>query len=384
MNKKIKNRRLYCLLAVVLLITLTIPSTLGSVLGKYVKEFEFQTGFVSENTFSVTYYVVVDGVPTVFDAYTYIDGQTHTHTHTTVNATNQAGQTLQSFLPEGAVFKGWDDMVGGDITATEFTKDTLLFADYEVEEQVVTHTITFMDARNTLISMLTYEPGQYTKAQVYELFPEVEQTTAEGYVFAYWGVTIEGGTSYTRWEDFSWPTDVDLIIRPYYDDPENHIGFLPVDTDGNGTTEYYKVIPVDELHDVVTIPGTYMGLPVKEIEKLYEGSTGNMADNVKEISLGEGIERINAYALSATPSLTTVYLPNTLTYMGTNAFAINSGHEAKVIHIVYNGTFEEWKNLINASHNKWGMALASGTTVECTDYILTYGKDCKSYSAVKK
>lgn len=389
MNKKIKNRRLYCLLAVVLLITLTIPSTLGSVLGKYVKEFEFQTGFVSENTFSVTYYIISGESYQEFQRFTLIDGQTFTHTYTGTDATaivNQNGQTLQSRLPEGAVFKGWTNAAGAEIQGQPtYSSDMVLFANYtipEAEENV--YQITIYDGRNNILGIVNYTDDD-TKNTILAKFPEAPDLTAENMYFLYWGVQVQTGEgySYVNWSDFTLPNPrTDLVIRPQYeyrmdDDEFGDLQFVPVDSDGDGVINYYRVEPIRDLPADVVIPGEFMGLPVREIEKLYD-SNGNkdQAPNVVTVTLGEGVEIIRRGALAATPKLITVNMPSTIKVIESQILAINSGVEGKKdITINYNGSREDWENITKDSN--WAKG-AQSVTVICSDQTCVYGKDGKN------
>lgn len=148
------------------------------------------------------------------------------------------------------------------------------------------------------------------------------------------------------------------------------IGATGVDSDGDGYIDYYTIDAIADLPQDVVIPGSINGIPVEEITKLYsgDGTDGKLNQTVQSIHLGEGIKIIREHALSATPNLSEVYLPSTLTTIEGNAFALNPGQEKdKVVAMIYNGTKEQWDAVEKASD--WAKALDVGTTVTCTDGV---------------
>ena len=390
MKRNRKFNFLTCLLAMVLLVTVAMPLGFGTVLGKYMKEFHFQTEALTKNTFTVTYYVIVGENYQEFQRFTIVDGQTFTHTYTGTDANaivNQNGQTLQSCLPEGSVFHYWTNAAGTEIVGQPtYSSDMVLFAYYTppvIDEN--TYQITIYDARNNILGIVNYT-NEDTKDTILAKFPEAPDLTAENMWFIYWGVQVQNGEgySYVNWSDFTLPNPgTNLIIRPQYeyrmddDDALGDLQFVPVDTDGDSVIDHYRVEPIRDLPANVVIPGTVMGLPVKEIEKLYD-STGNkdQAPNVVTVTLEEGVEIIRRGALAATPKLVTVNLPSTITTFESQILAINSGVEGKKdITINYNGTKAQWDRITKDS--EWAKG-AQSVTVNCTDQIGTYGKDGKN------
>ena len=167
----------------------------------------------------------------------------------------------------------------------------------------------------------------------------------------------------------------DVTIYPVY----NYNGKLnlePVDSDGDGKTNYYRVVATKELDPTTTIPGNVLGIQVKEVVKLYknEGNT-DYSSGVTEIIIQEGVETLDGNSLAYTEDLLVVHLPSTLKYMGKNAFSRNYSADKKKLTIYYNGTYEQWLTLEQNSMHKtnwdgidvWEGGLKKGTKVIFSD-----------------
>lgn len=166
----------------------------------------------------------------------------------------------------------------------------------------------------------------------------------------------------------------DIVVRPIFT-YTGILKFTPVDRDGDGIIDYYKVDAVAKLKDPVKIPGTHQGLPVETVEKLYKNDDNfDYGAGIKTIEIGEGVKRLEHNALSHTADLKTVYLPNSMEHIGKNAFSRNWGKDKKEITIYYNGTMAEWKKLVSNSHEDWdnGITTSSGSKVMCSDGYFEY------------
>ena len=159
----------------------------------------------------------------------------------------------------------------------------------------------------------------------------------------------------------------DTTVRPIYIYNGN-LRFTPIDEDMDGITDYYQLDAVDKLDSTVTIPGSFNGLPVKDINKLYDNN-GNydFSSGVNTIVINEGVENLNHNSLAYTSNLNTVYLPHSIKYMNKNVFSRNTGDDKKVLNIYFNGTMAEWQSLVNASHDEWHNGLKTGSRVHCSD-----------------
>ena len=178
----------------------------------------------------------------------------------------------------------------------------------------------------------------------------------------------------------------DVTIYPVYNYAGN-LNLEPVDSDGDGKTNYYKVVATEKLDANVTIPGEVLGIPVLVVEKLYkqEGNT-DYSSGVVTVEIQEGVERLEHNAISHTAKLQSVSLPSTLKYIGKNAFSRNNtiggifGGESdkKTIIITYNGTGgsddSDWEKLLDNSESDWANGLQEDSKIICTngEYTLTY------------
>lgn len=167
----------------------------------------------------------------------------------------------------------------------------------------------------------------------------------------------------------------DIVVRPVYTYHGN-LQYKPVDEDGDGYVDYYKVIAVGQLDETVTIKGEINGRPVKIIEKLYDNS-GNLdySSGVKHIIVEHGVEGLLQNSLAYTEDMQTVVLPNSIQYIEGNAFSRNFGDDKKKITIQFNGTMAEWKEILadersskkEGKFQEWCGGLKTGTRVNCTD-----------------
>ncbi len=165
----------------------------------------------------------------------------------------------------------------------------------------------------------------------------------------------------------------DIIVRPIYD-YRGYLNLTPVyELPDDGVVDYYKVIAVDELPAEVRIPGDVGGVPVKVVERITnidgESDWDNYENNVTTIIVEENIERIEWNSLAWTPNLKVVYLPNSINYMDKNVFSRNDflGNDKKTITINFNGTMQEWKEILENSNEDWDGGLKEGSLVNCTD-----------------
>ena len=178
----------------------------------------------------------------------------------------------------------------------------------------------------------------------------------------------------------------DVTIYPVYT-YQGKLDLEPVDSDGDGKTNYYKVVATSELEANTKIPGNVLGIPVLVVEKLYkqEGNT-DYSSGVITVEIQEGVERLEHNAISHTAKLQSVSLPSTLKYLGKNAFSRNNtiggifGGESdkKTITITYNGTGgsddSDWEKLLDNSESDWANGLQEGSKIICTngEYTLTH------------
>ena len=214
----------------------------------------------------------------------------------------------------------------------------------------------------------------------YKLLPPQDQTVVE---FSHWevhyynneGTIVTETYNSNNFANGHYTTDV--TIYPVY----NYAGKLnlePVDSDGDGKTNYYKVVATAKLDETTTIPGKVLGIPVLVVEKLYENDNSwDFGSGVKTVIIEEGVEELARNSLGYTNDLTTVELPSTLTKLGKNTFSRNLWYnvfgdkDTKVLNIEYNGTKADWDKVVANSDSEWANGLKKGTTVKCTDGTYT-------------
>lgn len=177
------------------------------------------------------------------------------------------------------------------------------------------------------------------------------------------------------WSDYTIKNaKADIVVRPLYTYTGN-LRFEPVDREGDGIIDYYKVVAVAKLNNPVRIPGTHQGLPVEVVAKLYKNESDfDYGAGIETIYIGEGVLNLDHNSLAYTSSLQEVYLPSTMEYIGKNAFSRNWGDDKKSITIHYNGTMAEWKALVANSHDDWdnGITTKDGSKVMCSDGYFEY------------
>ena len=168
----------------------------------------------------------------------------------------------------------------------------------------------------------------------------------------------------------SWPeytiSDQDITVRAIYT-YQGNLNLTPVDTDEDGITDYYRVDAARDLKGSVTVPGNVGGIPVSLVQDLCYGSNiGNINRDLTEVKFEHGVEEINSKALAYTRYLNSVYLPNSVKKIGSNAFGSTIGALIeKRVTITFNGTMAEWKAI--EKPDDWARGLESGSTIICTD-----------------
>ena len=250
------------------------------------------------------------------------------------------------------------------------------------------YTARFVDLDGNVLDWCFFNKDQSniveTEKKAKELLPPQDESIVK---FSNWevhyydnnGDVVTEVYNSANFKDDHYKTDV--TIYPVYNYAGN-LNLEPVDSDGDGKTNYYKVVATEKLDANVTIPGEVLGIPVLVVEKLYkqEGNT-DYSSGVVTVEIQEGVERLEHNSISHTAKLQSVSLPSTLKYLGKNAFSRNNWFggivggdtDKKVLTIVYNGTMADWRTLIASSHDEWANGLDEGSVVQCSDgkFVLT-------------
>lgn len=238
-------------------------------------------------------------------------------------------------------FGGW--VTGGSVNTTTIiagnTKNIILYPSYQGKI-----TVRFVDQHGNIVYEETIAQGGTITQQ--PRVPALDNFT---------GSWEEG------WENKIKNAKDDITIYPVYEYSGN-LSLKPVDSDGDGTTDYYQVESVSNLDETVIVPGYVNGYPVKIVEKL----TASYWDDTKKIVLEEGIEILKSESLAGTPDLSEVSLPFTINTIEKKAFSSNVlGAATKKITFTYNGSKEDFEKITLVSG--WDEGLGNGTTIICND-----------------
>lgn len=265
-------------------------------------------------------------------------------------------------------FKQWVNANGVAVTSIPKSNrnDYTLYATW-----LNKYTINFIDTDGSLIYGEEFAEGasgisREGQAIVDEWLANENQVQNANYIYVTWSsYDVAGATG-------------DIIVRPVYD-YKGYLNMNPVyEQPDDGIVDYYQVIAVDSLSAEVVVPGSVGGVPVKEIFRITnvdgENDWDNFEKNVTKITIEENIERLEWNALAWTPNLVEVNLPNSLKYMGKNVFSRNialgglgRGDDKKQLTVNYNGTMQEWRDVLANSSEDWDGGLKEGSVINCSD-----------------
>lgn len=271
--------------------------------------------------------------------------------------------------PNGdANFKQWVNANGVVVTSIPKSNknDYILYATW-----LNKYTINFIDTYGSLIYSEEFTEGASKISGdgqdiVDKWLANENQTENVNHIFVTWSdYNLSGATG-------------DIIVRPLYD-YKGYLDMGPVyEEPDDGVADYYQVIAVDSLPREVVVPGSVGGVPVKTIYRITnedgEDDWDNFEKNVTKITIEENIERLEWNALAWTPNLSEVNLPHSLKYMGKNVFSRNialggfgKGDDKKQLTINFNGTMQDWKNILANSSEDWDGGLKEGTVIYCSN-----------------
>ena len=370
-----KRRRSY-LVAVALLLLSVICAQVGGVAAKYVKEVKLPTPIVlPKNYYTVTYY--------------QYDGQVMVESKEFNNTSHALRDDTGVVTPSGSGdFQGWVTVTGttplletvGGVRYLKNRESIALFPSFAGQE-LTTYTVSFMDMKGeTMLGRTTFSSAQVglSAMSVITEFPTAPDLTAEDLEFKGWSIRSTGGeTQITFLENYTLPSSNVIVYATYA--YSGLLALVAVDEDGDGNIDYYQVEAVANLPAYIIIPGMVNGIPVKVINKIYDGSQGKADYDVTKITIEEGVEILGSNAFGGTPNLEEVELPHSLKEISSNAFSTQG--EKKAITIYYAGTIAEW-NLIEkqtGGGQTWDKFIVDGSTLVCTDGTLV--KNGKQWKA---
>lgn len=235
------------------------------------------------------------------------------------------------------------------------------------------YTINFIDANGDLIYSEEFIEGASNISRegqtiVNQWLAKENQNENANHVHVTWSdYDLAGATS-------------DIIVRPMYD-YQGYLNMEPVyEQPDDGVADYYRVVAVDSLPAELIVPGDVGGVPVKIIYRITnedgENDWNNYENTVTKITIEENVERLEWNSLAWTPNLTEVNLPNSLVYMDKNVFSRNDvfGNDKKKITINFNGTMQEWKDVLANSNKDWDGGLKEGSIINCSDGYFKFEK----------
>lgn len=332
------------------------------------EDFVFYITYILKNNISSSEIVVDYDFKPVIYSVTYLNNNETFAVEYVTNNQVVYNVITQKPIQSGVSFAGWINVNNRVITSIPVgnTYDYTLSASWDK-----IYLIIFADAQGHVLYQEQFTSSSTAlsaegQATVDQILADLNAEAKEEHMKVSWSdYTIKGAK-----EDIMvkaiYAYDGVLNLVPKYEEPDD------------GIVDYYQVEAVDTLDDPVKIPGSVGGVPVKIVRRVAntEGASdwNNYASNVTTIIVGEGVEHLgdindpdHGNALAYTPSLTTVYLPSTLTYMSKNTFSRNFGDDKKTITIEFNGTKAEWLAIVAKSHKNWDGGLQDGSLVKCSD-----------------
>ena len=287
---------------------------------------------VAEYTYSITYMYANK----VYDV-VYVIDNTNAVNVTNIAASNQ----MTSDTPDNQVFSHWVNSGSSKVTeiAAGNTEDVTLYPKWQGK----IHTARFVDQFGNVIYEEIFEYGETTQLIGEPAVPHVALCIGS-------------------WEAYKLENK-DITIRPIYTIDSSKLVATPVDEDGDGDTDYYKVGSINEItvQGNVEIPGYINGIPVR----IVTGLTATIKGAVTSIEIQEGVVEITDGAFAYTPNLTELYLPSTIKVLPKNLASRQGQDKTSNFTIYFNGTKDEWDAI--EKDDQWDKGMESDCWIICTD-----------------
>ena len=232
------------------------------------------------------------------------------------------------------------------------TKDIVLYPYFNKP-----YTARFVDQQGNVVAWCLFHAEDLTKLDATKVAAEAAlPAPGEDLEFDYWEVQItdNNGKVNSR-EEYSKNSfaayEQDVTIYPVYKYKGN-LRLTPVDSDGDGIINYYQI--------------DGLGLTVSEYNNLSaEEKKAYMTVNIPGEVNGIYVTHIAGDAFSDFADLEIIYIPNTVTYIGTNAF-VKKGEDEQIT-IYYNGTKAEWDAIEKNFASDWDKYIGTGSHIYFTD-----------------
>ncbi len=288
---------------------------------------------VAEAKYTITY--MYEG--SVLDVVYVTDNST---AHSTANG--ELEDYVTGITGSDYVFDAWVNAGGNPVSeiAAGNTENITLYVTWKSY-----HVARFVDQHGNVIYEATFKKGDTIIEE--PAVPEIEYCTG-------------------KWEDYSEKlrnATGDVVIYPVYTIDSNNLDATGVDEDGDGDIDYYQINSVNTTATggAVNIPGYINGIKVKVIVKLGE----NIQGSVTQIAVQSGVEQLNDQSFAHTPNLTEVWLPTTITNIGSNTFSIQGNDKKDQLTIYFAGTMAEWEAITKATD--WSKGMRGGSKIVCSD-----------------
>ena len=231
-------------------------------------------------------------------------------------------------------FGGWTNAASDSISTIDAgnTKDIVLYPVHSTK-----YTVTWLDEDGNVLNAVTTSGNNPKYSSVKAYAPTDTDSRYTDLVFSHWEVrTVVNGEATSVEITDSYQIKSNISLYPVYV-YNGSLDLIAVDTDGDGVANYYAVSGSDLTNSPdFIIPADVNGIPVQEIR------TGAFADG----------------------NLRDVVIPNSVNYIGKNAFCAN-GTEFPQIQIIFEGTRDEWDDL--PKDGGWDDNIGSNSVIICTE-----------------
>lgn len=289
--------------------------------GVEIKNYAYSIQYINDNKVLAETFVENNDT-----AFIISDDQNATEAETVV----EAWVTDQGYTVD---FGGWVNAGSTKVTAIGAgnTENVKLFPYFNSP-----YTARFVDQNGNVLAWCLFHSEKTDELETTRALAENKLTFDEGFTFDYWEVHVtdeEGKTiSETKYSEFVFASaTTDVTIYPVFK-YEGDVNLTPVDSDGDGETDYYEVggYSNPEGQDLVEIPAYVNGVPVTTI---------------------------NADAFSSYDDLHSVRIPGTIETINSQSFTANQGSstwfpERDTVTLYYDGDPAKWNAAMEAYNNR--------------------------------
>ena len=213
------------------------------------------------------------------------------------------------------------------------------------------YTARFVDQNGNVVAWCLFHADDLTKldaakAAAAAALPDF----GEDLEFSGWEVNANGSKEQYSENNFKNYT-YDVTIYPVYKYNGN-LRLTPMDSNGDGETDYYQI--------------DGLGLTVSEYNNLSaEEKKAYMTVNIPDEVNGIYVTHIAGDAFSDFADLEVIYIPDTVTYIASNAF-VKKGEDEQIT-IYYDGTKAEWDAIEKDFASDWDKYIGTGSHIYFTD-----------------